>query len=79
MLLKVDNIFVVCWFWLFQGNSKIALYSASTPIKIISILIIITIIITNNNNNNITIFIQISLFSKVDLLLSIKDLFTEKN
>ena len=27
-------------------------------------------------NNNITIFIQVSLFSNVHLLLSIKDLFT---
>ena len=31
--------------------------------------------INNNNNNNITIFIQVSLFSNVDLLLSTKDLF----
>ena len=33
----------------------------------------------NKNNNNITIFIQVSLFSNVHLLLSIKDLFTKKN
>ena len=30
----------------------------------------------NNNNNNITIFMQVSLFSNVHLLLSINDLFT---
>ena len=29
---------------------------------------------SNNNNNNLTIFIQVSLFSNMHLLLSIKDL-----